>query len=88
MKIEYDTRKDASNLQKHGVSLVQAEDFEWDTAVVWDDVRCDYGEPRGCALGYIGKRLYFAAFVDRGGRRRIISLRKANRREINHYAQA
>ncbi|MCB2263064.1 MAG: BrnT family toxin [Candidatus Thiosymbion ectosymbiont of Robbea hypermnestra] len=87
MQIEYDTRKDASNLQKHGVSLAQARDFEWDTAVIWNDRRCDYGEPRMCALGYIGRRLYFAAFVDRDKRRRIISLRKANRREIDHYAQ-
>jgi uncharacterized DUF497 family protein len=29
--------------------------------------------------------LYYVAFVDREGVRRIISLRRANRREVKHY---
>ena len=32
--------------------------------------------------------LYYAAFVDRGTARRIISLRRANRREIKHYVES
>lgn len=32
--------------------------------------------------------LYYVAFVDRGAVRRIISLRRANRREVKHYAQS
>jgi len=39
-------------------------------------------------LGYIDMRLYCAIFVDRGGIRRIISLRKANKREEKTYARA
>lgn len=35
-------------------------------------------------IGYIGLRLYF---VDRAEGRRIISLRKANPREVNRYAE-
>jgi uncharacterized DUF497 family protein len=31
--------------------------------------------------------LYYVAFVDRGDVRRIISLRRANRREVKHYVQ-
>ena len=37
-------------------------------------------------LGYIKDRLFCVVFVDRADNRRIISLRKANLREINHYA--
>lgn len=48
----------------------------------------DYGEPRQCAIAYIDLRLYHVTFVDRGEVRRIISLRKANRKEVNRYAEA
>jgi uncharacterized DUF497 family protein len=40
------------------------------------------------ALAPIGDTLYFVAFVDRESTRRIISLRRANRREVNHYVKA
>lgn len=39
-------------------------------------------------LGYTGLTLYFVAFVDRVPVRRIISLRKANRKEVKRYAEA
>jgi uncharacterized DUF497 family protein len=88
MNIEFDPAKDAANTAKHEVSLSQASEFEWDTAVVWQDTRRDYREERMCAIGYIGLRLHVVAFVDRDGARRIISLRKANLREENRYAKA
>ena len=31
--------------------------------------------------------LYYVAFVDRGDRRRILSLRRATRREVKHYVE-
>ena len=45
----------------------------------------DYGEPRHIGYGPIGRRLYCVVFVDQGGTLRIISLRKANNREIDRY---
>lgn len=88
MKVTFDPAKDAANHDKHGVSLAQAAKLEWDTTLTWPDLRRDYGELRQCGIGYIGLRLYAVAFVDRAEGRRIISLRKANRREVNRYAQA
>ena len=87
MKVTFDPAKDAANQVKHGISLARAVDLEWDTAVIWPDLRSNHGEMRQCGIGYIGLRLYFVAFVDRAATRRIISLRKANRREVNRYAQ-
>jgi uncharacterized DUF497 family protein len=87
MNIAFDPFKDLSNIEKHGVSLQAAEVFEWDTAVAWPDHRSAYGEARMIALGYIGNRIYNIVFVDRDGVRRIISLRKANQREVNRYAE-
>ncbi len=88
MRIVYDPMKDEANNAKHGVSLASAESIEWESALVWRDERLDYGEPRFCAIGYIGVRLYFVAFVDRAESRRIISLRRANDREVRRYAEA
>lgn len=64
-----------------------ANHFDWQDALCWKDERHDYGEPRMTALGYVGVRLYCIAFVDRENARRIISLRKANSREVKRYAE-
>jgi len=85
MRIDFDPAKDAANQAKHGLSL--AADLEWGSAMVWTDGRKEYGETRQSALALIGQRLYFVAFVDRGDARRAISLRKANIREVTHYAK-
>ncbi len=87
MRFAFDADKDASNFAKHGVSLALAERLEWDAAVVWLDTRIPYGESRQCAIGYIGPRLFFIAFVDRADERRVISLRKANPRKVDRYAE-
>lgn len=91
MNVTFDPAKDAVNLAKHGFSLLDAVGFEWDTAVVWPDKRRDYGESRMVALGYIGLRIMSVVFVDRPPEqpteRRIISLRKANTREVKRYAE-
>ncbi|MBL8445643.1 MAG: BrnT family toxin [Zoogloeaceae bacterium] len=88
MEIAFDPAKDASNIAKHGMSLAIAAEFEWESAAVWPDVRREYGEARMAAIGYIGLRLYAVVFVDRAHVRRIISLRKANLREVKRYAEA
>ena len=91
MNVTFDPAKDAANEAKHGVSLTEAAGFEWDSAVVWPDTRRDYGEARMVALGYIGLRIMALVFVDRPPEqpteRRIISLRKANSREVKRYAE-
>jgi uncharacterized DUF497 family protein len=52
------------------------------------DDRFEYAEMRMIALAPQTGILYYVAFVDRGRVRRIISLRRANRREVRHYAEA
>ena len=88
MQFEFDPGKDAANLSKHGFSLAAAAQLSWDAALVWIDDRADYGEVRMIALAPMGDTLLFVAFVDWESARRIISLRKANRREVNHYVTA
>ncbi len=91
MNVTFDPAKDAVNLAKHGFSLLDAVGFEWEAAVVWLDKRHEYDEARMVALGYIGLRIIAVVFVDRPPEqpteRRIISLRKANPREVKRYAE-
>ena len=86
MKIEFDLSKDAANRVKHGVSLAAAAALQWETLLAGRDLRDDYGEMR--MIGYFlgGTRLFCVVYVDRGVSRRIISLRKANDREVERYA--
>jgi len=91
LNVTFDPAKEAVNIAKHGVSLGAASAFEWADALVWPDTRHEYGERRMVALGYIGLRIMVVVFVDRPPdmptERRIISLRKANSREVNRYAK-
>ena len=89
MRIEFDPAKDKGNQAKHGVSLALAADLDWEAALVWvDDHRFDYAELRMIALAPETDTLYYVAYVDRGDVRRIISLRRANRREVKHYVES
>jgi uncharacterized DUF497 family protein len=88
VQFDFDPGKDATNLSKHGLSLAAAAELSWGAALVWLDDRADYGEVRMVALAPIGDILFFVAFVDREPVRRIISLRRANRREVIHYVKA
>ena len=88
MRIEFESAKDATNQAKHGVSLALAGELDWEAALVWIDERLEYDETRMIALAPKLEILYYVAFVDRGEARRIISLRRANRREVKHYVQS
>ena len=78
---DWDENKRQANLAKHGVDFTTMVGFDWATAEKQVDDRRDYGELRMAATGRIGQRLYFVVFAERDPIVRIISLRKANKRE-------
>jgi uncharacterized DUF497 family protein len=87
MRITFDAGKDRTNQAKHGLSLSLAENLDWDGLLAKPDSRRDYGEPR--MIGFTpdaAGRLFCVVFTDRADGRRIISLRKANLREVRLYA--
>jgi uncharacterized protein len=88
MRIEFDQAKNERNIRERGISFELTKTFEFETAIIRMDVRRSYGEPRFNAVGYIGNRLYHLTFTLRADAIRVISLRKANRREVNRYAKA
>ena len=82
VEIEFDPAKDRANAAKHGMSLLAAEGFDWDTALEREDDRFDYG-----ALGLIGDRLHVLVFTEGSHEDavRAISLRPAEKHEVRFY---
>jgi uncharacterized DUF497 family protein len=83
----YDPAKDEANRAKHGVSLALAEVLFAGPYVSMTDDRFDYGEVREVAFGFINLRLFACVYTDREAERRVISLRKANKREVRRYGE-
>jgi uncharacterized protein len=65
MKIEYDPNKNRQNIENRSLSFELIKQFEWETALVMEDNRFDYGETRYCTLGYIELRIYHLVFTYR-----------------------
>jgi hypothetical protein len=63
------------------------ERLEWETALVVEDIRKDYGETRLQVLALMDGRLYAAVVTPRGEDLRVISFRKANRKEVIRYGK-
>lgn len=87
MKYEWDENKRVANLAKHGVDFIDAEDFDWSSAIETIDDRFNYIEDRWVALGFIDNRLHVLIYTMRGENIRLISLRKANKREKDYYEE-
>jgi len=83
MKIEYDPDKDVKNQKEHGLSLADVHLLDWDHAVYRVDARKDYGEERLQAFAYGAgdKKPYAVVLTIRGEHVRVISFRRANKRE-------
>ena len=84
-KIEFDPKKNAINIAKHGISLERAAEME--ILALVGDQRFDYGEIRFRAFGYIDGLAYCFGFTDRDGKRRGISLRRAHLKEMKQHVE-
>ncbi|QKE40926.1 MAG: BrnT family toxin [Ferrovum myxofaciens] len=87
MHIEFDANKNDTNIHTRGLSFERAANFDFETAVFKQDTRRDYGEIRLRALGYLDGRIHSLVFTETAKGIRIISFRKANKREVLTYAQ-
>jgi uncharacterized DUF497 family protein len=74
------------SIQLNGVMMTDILYFEWSSALMSEDRRKAYAELRYEALGLIEGRLHVTVFCHRGEKVRVISLRKANSREVTRYA--
>jgi uncharacterized DUF497 family protein len=88
MDISFDPTKNERNIRERGLPFMLVEQLDWLSAVIEEDRRKDYGERRFRVLGLIDDRLHAVVFTPRMGKVHVISLRKANKREVNWYEQA
>jgi uncharacterized DUF497 family protein len=84
MNFEWDDEKNHMNMSKHGI--------DFDTAkALWDDpnrveIYIPYPiEKRNILIGKIGDKLWASVFTTRGNAVRIISVRRARKKETNLY---
>jgi hypothetical protein len=85
MEIEYDDTKSGRNAKRRGLHFADALELLSGPHVTRHDTRREYGEQRVIAYGLIGGRMHVCVYTLRRDAYRIISLRKANRREVDAY---
>jgi uncharacterized protein len=87
LPVTFDPVKSEANMldAARGFGFELAGRFDFHTALVEVDERRDYGETRFSAIGTIDVRLHVLIFTIRENELRVISLRKANGREVSRY---
>jgi uncharacterized protein len=88
VRVHFDPDKNERNLRERALSFARAEEFRFDSAVIFIDSRKQYGETRYVALGLLDERLHVLCFTEAEDGIRVISFRKANSREVSRYAKA
>ena len=85
---EWDPRKNRANIRKHGIDFQDAIRVFDSAYLEGPDNRFDYGEERTITYGQMGTHIVAVVVVLRGGRRRIVSARKATKAEAKAYLEA
>ncbi|MBM3513272.1 MAG: BrnT family toxin [Alphaproteobacteria bacterium] len=88
MKFEWHEAMRLRNLAKHDMDFADVVALDWERATVVEDARQDYGESRYRVFASLNGRLCAVTIAIRANAIRIISLRKANKREGRRYGQA
>jgi len=87
VNISFDPAKSERNERERGLPFSLVEQLNWSDVVIEEDDREDYGERRYRVLGFINDRLHAVVFTPRTGMVHVISLRKANKREVKQHEQ-
>ncbi|MBC7718361.1 MAG: BrnT family toxin [Chitinophagaceae bacterium] len=82
MQIEFDQPKRDKTLHERGLDFAGAAQVFAGKHLTLEDTREDYDEQRFQTAGWLGGRIVVLIWTPRGKSRRIISMRKANEREI------
>jgi len=85
VRYEWDEKKRRSNLRKHGLDFFFAPRVFEGPAVTIEDGRYEYGEQRFGTFGLLDGVVVVITHTERPGVIRIISMRKASRREEKSY---
>jgi len=86
VRITFDPAKRAKTLEDRGLDFRRAQDVFEGTHLTRAGDREDYGEMRFVTAGLLDERIVVIVWTPRGRARRIISMRKANAREVKRLA--
>ncbi len=81
---EYDNTKSTSNLKKHGIDFIAAQELWFDPGLTELQVKSE-DEPRFLVIGLIAKKCWSAVITYRGSAIRIISVRRSRKKEVELY---
>lgn len=84
MKFQYDSKKSASNLKKHGIDFEQAQLLWDDPSLVELAARSD-DEPRSIVIARFNGQYWSAIFTYRDEEIRLISVRRSRKAEVELY---
>jgi len=88
MIIEFDPAKNQRNIDERGLSFKKARDLDWgESSLTYEDTRTEYPERRFVTLAFLDERLHVICYTPVPGGIRVISFRKANKREVKLYEQ-
>lgn len=86
MQFEWDERKNLLNIRKHGIDFCDVPEMFQHPMLSLCDERYDYGEARWISLGWLRGLVGVVVYTERcGDVIRIISARKATRKEAQRY---
>ena len=85
MVIRFDPRKRLSTLEQRGLDFLDAESVFASPTIEIPDRRRDYGEVRTICFRALRGRALIVVYTERNGIRHIISMRKANERELRRF---
>lgn len=85
MIITYDQWKCQRNVEERGLFFDLAAEFDFGSAIYALDERRNYSEDRIRAIGRIDHRIYVLVYTNTTAGIRVISLRRANAREVRRY---
>lgn len=88
MLIEFDPDKRDKTLAERGLDFARADEVFDGPTLTWRDDRSLYGEDRFISFGLLDGRHVVLVWTPRGEVRRIISMRKANDREVQRLTQS
>jgi len=85
MQFEWDERKRRATLAERGIDFVDVQRMFRGRVEEREDTRRDYGERRFVVVGELDGDIISVVYTWRGGTRRLISARRATRRERKEY---
>ena len=85
--IDWDQRKRQANLKKHGFDFLDANEVFDGVTFTYEDDRISYGEQRFVTLGSLRGNVVSIVHTEQGDHIRVISMRKATKREYEIYFQ-